>query len=280
MISDVFTDLSAAAATGAPQGMQALWKAVFELPEWCFLQQMGPDGQPPPGPPPIGRPTPLIVRVDGKRWVAAFTSSDRAFEAAQHNGLVHPQLGIPILRISTDGAAIMLCEMDHSAIDGVLFNRNEGQQAFFAPLGNIAPMYEWNLDRLPAKLFDPFVRGVRQSNAPQAWARLNRRIAMMDQWFFIGDKERPKAPRLLTHDGRTYVLIFTDAEHARRGGAKLGETAPDETPLIPAPPAGAAAFLLKMQEHSQGQIKEALFNLGSEAFAKTIEDLDRFVAFR
>jgi hypothetical protein len=280
--ADRFTELQARAVEQeGGEAMQMLWKAVFELDEWCFLQYVGPDGQPPAGPPPFGMPTPLTVRLEGKRFVACFTSAERVADAARTNDLVHPEHGVPVLCVPRDSATLMLTRMNDGTLDGVLFNQNEGEQGFFAPLGNIASMYEWYLDRLPPGLFDAFVKGVVQSNVPPAWGRLHRRIVLMDQWFFIGDKDRPKAPRLYSHENNIAVLVFTDADHADRGASAVGGAdGTGRVPMIPSTPKAAADYLKELRAHSEGKVRDALFNLGSEPFVISIDDIERIVAMR
>ncbi len=281
-IDDAFTQLAGPAmSTGSGDAVNRLWKAVFDLSHWHFINQFPPDGSKPEGPPPFGWPRPMTARVDGKLYVMAFTSAERATASAKLNNQVHPQFGIPLLGIPRDGAAEMLCKMDDGRIDGVLFNHNEGEHGFYAPLSNVASMFEWHLDRLPAKMFDSFVKGVTTSNAPQAWGRLNRRLVLMNQWFFIGDQQHPKSPQLHEREGEVVALVFTDADHAARGaGIVSGADAEGRVPLIPAPPADAVGFLKNVNSQSGGKVRNALFNLGSQPFVETIDDLDRFVAFR
>lgn len=278
MIEDRFTELQARAAQeGDGESQQALWKAVYELWMWHFLQDFGDGDDSPAGPPPFGHPKPMVVRLEDKRYVACFTSPERAIAAAQHNELIHPKYGIPVLTHPRDGAVALLCRMDQG-LDGVLFNWNRGEHGFFAPLGNIASMYEWYLDRIPAGLFDAFVRGVVASGAPQALERLNRRIVLMEQWFFIGDQARPNTPQLYADDEKIMALVFTDEDHAGRGASVVGGTDDQgQVPLIPTTPQAGVDYLQKLHAHSEGKVQDALFNLGSEPFLMSIEALEQLV---
>lgn len=253
-IDDAFTRLAGElASTGSNEAMNRLWKSVFELEHWHFINQFPPDGSAPQGPPPFGWPRPMTARVDGKLYVMAYTSAERARAAAQLNNLVHPQFGIALLEIQRDGAAEMLCKMDSRSIDGVLFNYNEGETGFYAPLSNVATMFEWHLDRVPPRLFDAFVRGVVACNVPRAWERLHRRLALMERWFFVGDQKRPGAPQLYPYEGNPTLLVFTDEDHVVRGaGAAGGADEQGRLPLIPTTPPDAALYAQQLAAHSGG----------------------------
>ncbi len=278
-VDDAFTRLVLESATDTTgNGMNRLWKAVFDLEHWHFIQQFPPDGAAPEGPPPFGWPRPMASRVEGKLFILAFTSSDRVVACANHNELVHPKYGIPLLEIPRDGAAEMLCRLDERQIDGVLFNQNKGEQGFFAPLTNIPTMYEWCLDRLPDGLFDPFVKSVTTSDARAGWQRLHRRLALMDQWLFIGDVTRPKSPQLYVHEGEPMLLVFTDDKHVSKGAALAGGA--DEQgrmPLIPTTPLDAADFAGRVAAHGDGQVSSVLFNLGTSPFILPIQGLKAMI---
>ena len=275
MIQDEFTDLQLAMvkdASGAK--MQEFWRAVYRSDHWYFVQQLPPDGSEPVGPPPFGNLNPLRVRLEQKVFVTAFTSAERAHAAAVRNDLVHPEHGIPILQQDTAAGASMIANMNATGTFGVLFNQNEGMQGAFAPLGNVATMYEWFHNTIPSPMFDAFVRGVVGANAPQAWARLKARIMDHKAWYFVGDQDRPTAPQLFVHENEVFALVFTDEAHVSQGaGATGAKYDGKKVPLIPTDPASAIAFLQKVASNSDGKVRNALFNLGTQPFAFSIEEL-------
>lgn len=277
MIQDAFTDLKQRAASD-PAAAGEFWKAVFESPQWHFINEIPADGAKPDGPPPFGWPKPMAARVEGKLFIIAFTSSERALDAARHNELIDPRFGVRLLEMPRDGAVQMLCQMNAGTIDGVLFNHNAGEQGFFAPLGNVATMYEWYLDRVPNGFFDAFVKGVVASNSRAGWQRLHRRVALMDRLWFAGDRDRPQAPQLYVHEGNPALLVFTDEEHVAQGAGLAGcADAEGKVPLIPTTPPDAAEFAEKLEAHSGGKVQELLFNLGSEPFIFPINGFKEMV---
>lgn len=283
-IRDAFTDLAAAiVANPAGPATGEFWKAVYQLQTWHFL----------PGIPPgerikehmtSGRSiAPMVVRMDGRRYVLAFTSEQRAAACATINGFTDgEQGGIALLSMPLDAAASYLCRLEDDAADGVLFNHNRGEHGMTAPLDNIAAMYEYYLDSIPAPMFDRFVRSVTAADSPHAWARLNRRLVSMQRWFFIGDAKRPQSPQLFMHEGQVCALLFTDEEHAARGSRALGGAGDaGRVPLIPTTPRDASAFLGLLRQHSAEQghpVSDIIFNLGSRPFTVAIDDLSRFLA--
>lgn len=281
-IHDAFTNLAAAAvANPAGPATGAFWKAVYDLEVWHFLpnsppgerieERMG-SGQP------VG---PLVVQLEGKRYVAAFTSKERVLACVKRNGLGKIGDGFALLSMPRDAAVSYLCGLADDVVEGVLFNHNHGEHGMTTPLDNIAAMYEFYLNQLYPPLFDRFVRAVVRANSPDVWARLNRHFTEMERWLFIGDVDRPQSPQLFAHDGAIMAMLFTDEEHAVRGaGVVGGADAQGRVPLIPMTPQAAASHLGQLQSHSAEQghsVKDVIVNLGSVPFIMSIDDLRRFV---
>ena len=281
-ISDRFTELAAAvvAAASGP-AMGAFWKAVYELDEWHFLPST-PHGESVDEAMDRGRPLgPIIAQLEGKQFVAAFTSEARALACAKANGLAAAGAGFGILSMSMDDGAAYLCQLTDDTADGVIFNHNQGEAGMTAPLDNVAAMYEYHLDRIQAPMFDRFVRAVTAANSPQVWARLNRRFAEMERLYFIGDTDRPQSPQLFVHEESVCALLFTDEQHAGRGAGVIGGGGEEgRIPLISTTPRDAAVFLAQLREHSAAPghpVKDVVINLGSQPFVMSIDDLVRFV---
>ena len=275
MIQDTLTDIQLQMVEDeSGQKMQEFWGAVYGCDHWHFLQQIPPDGSTPEGPPPFGHPNPACVKIEDKLFVLAFTSEERAVDFANENGFVHPELGVPTLKQDTPTAASLLGSIQNDEVFGVLFNHNEGMQGAYAPVGNIATMYEWHNDDLPEGMFDAFVRGVLAAQSPMALERLRTRIVALSQWFFIGDKEHPQTPQLFAHQEDVYPLVFTTEDQAAKGaGASGAEYADNSVPLIASSPEQAIGYLQKVAGESEGKIRAALFNLGTQPFAFAIVDL-------
>jgi hypothetical protein len=122
-----FDQLAAAARSGTMEANNALWSAVFALDRWWAL----PDGDP---------PRPRVGTIDGKPFLLAFTSGERARQQAQAWGLAAPDGSVNVIALSPQSVLGTLDSMRAAGIFGVVFD--QGISGFFAPLDNLLPIYE------------------------------------------------------------------------------------------------------------------------------------------
>ncbi len=271
-INDTLTPLMAKASWNPKNhaALSALWRAVFQREHWYFLPAM------------LGLPeeerslespamrSPLAARIEGKLFVLAFTSQERALDAAQRNNLVDERFGAPVIQIPRDNAVVMLSRAASDELKSVMFNRNEGEYGFHTLLTNLAVMFEFELDRLPAVLWDDFVRGVVGAQSQQGWARLHRRLNLLDQWYIPVTAQGQAA--VIKHGEDPHVIIFTDPERAKAGVEQLGGALDQQIRLAAQPPAAAAAALAKLSDGAAA-VKHAIFNIGSQPFITPLEQL-------
>lgn len=122
-----FDQLAAAARSGTMESNNALWSAVFALDRWWCL----PDGDP---------PRPRVGLIDGKPFLLAFTSGQRARQQAQAWGLAAPDGSVNVIAMTPQGALGSIDSMRSAGIFGIVFD--QGITGFFAPLDNLLPIYE------------------------------------------------------------------------------------------------------------------------------------------
>jgi hypothetical protein len=255
------------------RAMTAYWKAVFDLDEWHFIRQPAQPGEPAPPPDAF---QPVGARIEDKMFILAFTNEDRANACARQNNIEQPDGAAAIITLPRTEAAETLCRIESDQVDGVMFNSNRGEAGMYAPLHNIAAMYDHYHNALPAGCINAMAKAVQVQDKPEAWARLHQRVGDLEQWFFIADTNQPGLPRFAQVDDQVMVLIFTDQQRAAKGAAAAGGT--DEAgkvPLIPVPPAKAAEAVSQIAEQSQGKLENAIFNAGSDAFIVDIGTLQR-----
>jgi hypothetical protein len=269
---DAFTARLRAMADDPMRGMAEYWRAVFDLEAWHFIRQPAQPGEsaPPNAFQPVG------ARINDKLFILAFTSVDRASACARQNNVAQPEGASAIITLPRAEAAETLCRIESDQVDGVMFNSNRGEAGMYAPLHNIAAMYDHYHNALPAGCVNAMAKAVQIQDKPEAWARLHQRVGDLDQWFFIADTSQPGLPRFAQVDDQIMVLIFTDQQRAATGAAAAGGA--DEAgkvPLIPVPPAKAAEAVSQIAQQSQGKLENAIFNAGSDAFIMDIETLRR-----
>lgn len=117
---------------GPREAMDALWTALFELPEWIFAVF------------PEDPLHPYMSTYQGHRWLFAFTDTVQLDRFLEENSL-NPKDGERVfMTMPVDGARQYIAEMgDKGTIYGVQFNF--GGPGWFAP-------YE-NVERIHAHLF-------------------------------------------------------------------------------------------------------------------------------
>lgn len=134
MVDDFDTLATTAQASGSRDDMQRLWAAVYALDQWHFVARGA--GQ---------QIQPFIGVAEGRPMLMAFTDRGRAHAFAQANGLADESGAVSVLSIAVHGCVEMAADFARQGVFGILFNMRD--QGFFAPLGNLVPM--WNYLRGP-----------------------------------------------------------------------------------------------------------------------------------
>lgn len=142
------TDFDALASAAHPNGaqgpraaMDALWRATFSLPEWHFAVH-------------AERPTqPLVVEMDGKRWVFAFTDAARVERFYRENAAKTGGAHSFRLTMPSAGARKWIGDAEKQGIFGVHFNF--GQPGWFAPAPALDRIHTHLMPNEPAPVSAP-----------------------------------------------------------------------------------------------------------------------------
>lgn len=127
-----FDALAAAAAASAATdraALEELWAALYRHHAWHVLLR-------PTSAPPAAEP--VVREVDGKRWVQAFTSTERLQAWAQEHGLATPAGGALLLTLRPRAAAEWLARLGEAGLHGVRFN--DGAHGWYAPVAQLEPI--------------------------------------------------------------------------------------------------------------------------------------------
>jgi hypothetical protein len=122
-----FDQLAQESKAGTAEANNALWTATFSLSRWWFL----PDGD---------QPGPRVGVVDGRPFLLAFTSGERARQQALAWGMAGPDGSVNVLAITPQNVLGMSDGLRNSGVFGITFDH--GITGFFAPLENLGPIYE------------------------------------------------------------------------------------------------------------------------------------------
>ena len=120
--------------TQSQAAMAQLWAAVYALPSWYFV--IRPERQP---------VSPFVGVVDNQPFLMAFTDKQRADQFARRQGFVDAAGATSILATSVQGMVQNADDYRAQGVFGILFN--DGPNGFFAPLTNLAPMWQYFQDR-------------------------------------------------------------------------------------------------------------------------------------
>ena len=225
----VIGDLAKAAkASGDPNDMHKLWQAVMLLDEWHFMSTpVNEDDKD------LGNPQPLIgtlPEMPEQRLLFAFSDSKRAFDAMVALGDYDKDQPVPTIGMKRDAAAKFAYELQKHGVWGILFNQNQGEQGFYAPLVNMAPMFEYHLgyvipgieeDR-PAPDFDSIAKAYKTAHTEHALYAYLRCLFHLKTWFFVSDQTNPDAPMLWTFNGELAIVGFTNPNRAAHAAEKMG----------------------------------------------------------
>ncbi len=270
-INDEFTQLTLAAIAD-PAAQPALWEAAHRLDHWHFLPRIEPgdsiDAMVKEG----RNPGLVVVKMGDKPMVPVFTSTERAQEAAKTHGLAPADEDVAVLSVDRAQAVAMLCGLPGEVV-GVIFNHNTGEQAFLAPLENVAAQEEMFHSALHPAALDRFARAVVAANRPEVWGRLHRHVLSREKWFMIADPGQPDRPVVVNAEGANHLLLFTEPERIPLGARALQNDSLADAPPIEIEPAQALAKWQAMHEQS-GALAAAVFNVGTTPFVMTLEQLD------
>ncbi|MEZ5211250.1 hypothetical protein [Gordonia sp. (in: high G+C Gram-positive bacteria)] len=133
--TSVIDELARVAAADR-SGLDALWRAVFELDEWWFIARgLGADCMP-------GDDThPFIGVLDGKPFLMAFTDGERARRFALANGLGAADGTAHALAIPPAGIVSTAPSYRQQGVFAIVFDH--GSTGFFSPLEDLAAIQQW-----------------------------------------------------------------------------------------------------------------------------------------
>ncbi|HEX3816144.1 MAG TPA: hypothetical protein VHX59_25175 [Mycobacteriales bacterium] len=132
--AEQFDQLAAESRAGTEEANSALWTAVFSLSRWWFL-------------PDSAQPGLRIGVIDGRPFLLAFTSDDRARQQAVAWGMAAPDGSVNVIASTPQNVLNMVDGMRSSGVFGVTFDH--GVTGFFAPLENLRPIYQHVQSRVP-----------------------------------------------------------------------------------------------------------------------------------
>lgn len=122
-------DIDALATAARQDGnMAPLWKAVYDLERWWFM----PTGD-------RADPRPFCGVLDGKPYLMAFTTGDRARDFAIAQGRGDDDGGASAIAMPPKGVVEMAPSYEEQGVFGIVFDHHVS--GFFAPLANLDPMW-------------------------------------------------------------------------------------------------------------------------------------------
>lgn len=116
--------------TQSQAAMERLWAAVYALPTWYFVAR--PDQLP---------VQPFVGVVDQQPFLMAFTAKEQADSFARRQGFIDEAGRTTVLALPVQGVVQMAGQYSAQGVFGLLFNN--GSAGFFAPMTNLAPMWQF-----------------------------------------------------------------------------------------------------------------------------------------
>jgi len=244
------------------EASEALWRAVFDLDEWVFLNVGSGES-----------PRACSTMAGERLFVLAFTDAERAHAYAKQHGLLDEQGAAPIVAVGRDAVAEFLREAADDETYALLFN--PGEMGFYTPLTNLGPMWRRfvaGLDAGPVGEIDELVEEARLTGETEATERLWKAVFSLPSWIFVGEPDDPERPHCMMVHDRPVAMIFTSREKAHNFAVReemIGED--EEATLLETPPSHAAAWLAEAGSEGLGG---AVFDEGVNGFYLPIEELD------
>jgi hypothetical protein len=118
------------------QHLNALWAAAYSLKSWEF--PIHPKSS-------LKKPAPIVVTLDGKKWVLAFTDGKRLQALLKKQGWANKKSPGLFLSMTPLKGKLWLERLGKLGIHGVRFN--EGKYGWFSPIVQLEPIYK-HLKRL------------------------------------------------------------------------------------------------------------------------------------
>lgn len=223
-------DLAKAAIAAPDDGdaMHRLWQAVMLLEKWHFMSTPVDESAPD-----MGNPQPVvgtIPEMQDKRFLFAFTDDKRAWQAMVDSDLAEPGSTVPTISMSMARAARHAHGLQGSGVWGIMFNLNKGESGFYAPLTNIAPMFEYHLGYVlpgieaerPAPDFNAIAAVYKRTHAQHALHAYLRCLFHLKHWFFVSSQSNPNAPMLWTFNDELALVAFTNPQRAAHAAERMG----------------------------------------------------------
>jgi len=253
---DVFNALSEAVNNSPdPAARNRLWKAVFALPEWHFVD-FAPKG---------GKPqTPMHTTHNDRSCVLAYTSRLRANIAIKYYSESAKVLSFAALSLSRSQALERICQLPNAKPELALFNPGTGGHGFAETVPSLAAMSDFFIDELPDGALHRLAQMAAVTPDPTPTARLVRRLYALNQWHFIADSGHKDVPQIISVDGVPHFAAHTSAAHVAERVALTAELASRQKFALA--PSHAIALLRSCRRQVKDRINHVAFNPGPAEF--------------
>lgn len=247
------SQLMEAAARGESGSMSPLWSETYRCDQWCFVSRA-----------PIGATTfqPFCGVVDGHPTVFAFTDDNRACEFARKQQLMVEDM-VPILAIARDTAIAQVLGLQSSGVERIQFN-----DAYFAPLSNLLPMYSHILNVPLAETARRFGQDpaallhdrLSQTGHPLHLRELIEWALAQPEWWMFAAASAPSQPMCWTSaEGEQVTAVFTSLERCQRGAEMMKLAPPEAAPFLRLSVDEAMASIRSLVE--MGKLQTVALNL-------------------
>lgn len=260
-----FDALREAAGKNAPGAMNALWQATYGLEKWFFV---GSGSLP-------SEVRPFCGELNDAPHVFAFTDAARANVFGQAQGLrVQTNAGsgaVGVLEVARDEAIGLVLSLQNQGVVGIAFNVGSGAGAggYFAPLGNVAPMFAHCTGRPLADVaatlgLDPGALlhdRFSQTGQDAHLSELLQWVYRAKTWSLLADHNDPSTPRIWKDpEGAPTLAIFTGPERLEFGARMLKHAKADgSVPVLEMPVKDSVAMIATLA--AEGRLATVALNL-------------------
>lgn len=217
---DTHFSLLAAACDGATSNepYRNFWKAMFNHPEWHFLNDARDvaasleRGEMP------GALLGLREPSTNRLALAVFTSGTRA--NAYHNASKSIGEGETTLSLcmSPSAAVAYLAQMGDD-VSGIIANYGPHDFAPSLTLEQLVLNYEFDTGDLPEEAWPRFTRGVTMAGSNEGWDRLYAQLVKLPVWVNPTFEEAPSKPVVHMQGDDVMLVFYTHKRYAEQAGA-------------------------------------------------------------
>lgn len=273
VIQDEYTEIMKDGPPQDREGLDRLWRWIMHLDEWHFVTNLAKAEEAIAS----GRsPMPFIGVVDGSPMMFAFTSDARATEwgigRAEADGNSE---GFGVIGMPRSGALDFLSALPDEVV-GVVFNMSASGESAFGLIDNLPVLVDhYHGGAGSPALFDRAVRAGTSGRHRDAMRAAAAFAARAPTWFVLVTKEAEQ-PVVTTVDGDRCVVLFTSEDRVQPGIEAAGVTSDVAMPQSLAPKA-TAMLLQSIQLGSNGDVKHAIINFGTQPMISSIDEIAAWV---